>query len=251
MNKPKFAKFVEQAGKTTDCADEGINSSIKSQEMQVNCSSARIGQFSSLLPVLFGYNYKINTLTTITGSESIAVASGNGDKNEEIKELWSAEELTVNLVNKTAMRIANLKHKLDEQLKTIKILQGNNEKYRECSQLIHEEKNVDNSQLFQNSSLSSKGGKIETIKELKKRKSPNKHAAKMKTSTSTKIGIQRPIASQIKRKRLRRGVSIKEFFYHPLVVDCSASMPEELTKEEFLRQLRLIPTTYLMSHDPK
>ena len=251
MNKPKFTKFVEQVGQTTDFADKELNNSIKSQEiMQVNCSNACIGQFPSLLPVLFGYNYKINALTTNTGSESFAVTPGNGNKNEEIKELWSAEELTVNLVNKTATRIANLKHKLDEQMKTIKILQGN-EKYRKCSQLIHEEKNVDNSQSFQDSSMSNKSGKTVKIKEPRKQESSDKRIAKMKASTSTKIAIQKPIASHMKRKRLRRGVSMKHFFYHPLVVDCYASMPEELTKEEFLRQLRLIPTTYLTSHDTK
>ena len=217
--------------------------------MQLNCSSTPLSQFPTLLPVLFGYNYKINTVITNTDSESTA---GNG-KNEdaEMKELWSAEELTENLVNKTAMRIANLKHKFDEQLKAIKILQENNEKCRERPQLIHEEKNVANSRSFHNSSLSSNGGETASVG-LKKQGRSNSRIAKTNEPTSTKVGIQRRTGSQMKRrKRLRRGVPIKEFFYHPLVVDCRASIPEELTKEEFLRQLRLIPTTYSMNRETK
>ena len=239
MNELKFTEFVEQACQNTNFPAEGENNSTNSQEvMQFSGSSARFGQFPSLSPaVLFGYNYKESNFNTQTHSGPMAAEKGG----ENVKELWSAEELTVNLVNKTAMRIANLKHKLDEQLKNIKTLQENEGKYRDYPEPInHEQKNVDNF------GIPSQGFSLPN-----NQVNVNRRIVKTpKQSGLTKTGKQRPTVPEMKkRKRLRRGVPLKEFFYHPLVVDCNAALPEDLTKEEFLRQLRLIPKSYFMTQN--
>ena len=252
MNELNFTESAQQENQITNFRKEGGNHTTNSQEvMQPSCSSARLGRFPSLSPVLFGYNYILSTCNTNTNS-----GRPGGGENENVKQLWSAEELTLNLVNKTAMRIANLKHKLDEQLKNIKILQGNKEKYRDYPEPIHQQDHFDNSHIplkgdshisLKGFDLSNTNGETQTVKKFKNQTSDSKRTTKTKESGKTKI--QRPIVSQTKRrKRLRRGVPLKEFFYHPLVVDCSASVPEELTKEEFLRQLRLIPKSYFITH---
>ena len=238
MNELNFTEFAHQENQSNFLVRKETNSK-NFQEVERPCSSWRIDQFPSLPPVLVGYNCK---RSSFSDKNTHSRSAANDGKNENIKELWSAEELTVNLVNKTAMRIASLKHKLDEQLKNIQMLQENKEKQRDCPEPIHEQ-NFDHSHtsIDKDFGLSNTNEKTRTVEVPEKQKYVN-HTTKNK-SKLTKICVQRPSVSQKKRKkRLRRGIPFKEFFYHPLVVDCSASVPGELTKREFLRQLRLIPT---------
>lgn len=182
----------------------------------------------------------------------------NGSENK-IKELWSAEELTANLVNKTTMKIASLKRKLDEQLKNIKILQENEDKCRNSLKTIPEPRKTDHNHYIpeQRSGVPNHTWKMLTVKKkrkIKKRqescKCINEGIAKTKGSGSIKLDVQKPTVSQItRRKRRRCGVPLKRFFYHPLAMDCCASQPEKLTKEQFLRQLRLIPTSYFITQN--
>lgn len=165
--------------------------------------------------------------------------SGGTASIVKMKELWSAEELTVNLGNKTAMRIANLKSRLNEQLKTIKLLQENRGKFKDSSEHNHEEKKIRNSYI---SEENCHFGKRVAVSKVKK-PGQSFHSKKAKQSCITRL-----MPPQTKRKkRRRRGVPLKDFFYHPLVVECRASGPEQLTKEEFLRQLRLIPISYFQT----
>jgi hypothetical protein len=229
MNKLNFTEIVQHGeNQTANFLVRGSANSTNSQEVVQLCSNSCMIRFSCQSPVLFGHNYKPSTFTsTSTPSRSA----------ENIKEFWSAEELTVNLVNRTTMRIANLKHKLDEQLNNIKLLQGNQGNYRDSPEPINEQNSAKS-----HFGSSNKNGEKLTVDSVRKEKNVNP-SRKVNKAEATKTSVGKPSVPHRKRKkRLRRGTQLKEFFYHPLVVDCSASVPEELTKEEFLRQLRLIPT---------
>lgn len=198
----------------------------------------KIDQFPSLTPVLIESNYKLNADSGSTVAEHIT-------ENEQVKklELWSAEELTVHLVNKTAMRIASLKKKIDKQLKNIEVLKSNQKYSEKCLDTIDKfNKSYVLSRVI--SGLSQKETSLIAVVE--KDEICQEDNAKRKNSWPAKCNVRRTTASQIvqKQRRSRRGLSFKQFFYHPLVVDCKAFAPEDLTKEQFLRQLRLIPKPY-------
>ena len=243
MNEINFTELAEQANRNGNFVAGGENNSIISQStMEFSGSNAHVRQLPRptpvSTPVVHDYNYKLSVSSTNTHFGLMA-CEGN-DENNDIKELWSPEELTANLVNKTATRIANLKHKLDEQLKGIKLLQAENEqKYRDYSKGLDEKKVEESFHTRPNDlGLLNKTEDKQTVKNMVKQANCNKG-----TKTKRLRVAKNDISSTMKRrKRLRRGLPVKEFFYHPLVVECSAFEPNELTKEEFLRQLRLIPT---------
>ena len=228
--------------------------------LNVHYSGSKIDHFPSLLPILV-CNDKICSDKIRAACAKVVKKSAIGSA-VVVSGARTTESSNLELGDETARKIASLKIKLDEQLRTINSLTKNNRCRTVPLANEHDAKTIENSgnnsasshfplclensigQQKENSKEAASLSNSETPQKCGRvKKQRNKRNIKPKTKLSKQGCVKtretrRTAVNEIRPRRKRR---CRNSLVCPQVLEMSERLPHELTKEEFLRHLRLIP----------
>ena len=232
--------------------------------LSLNYSGSKIHRFPSLSPVCRCCSHRYIDRKQESNDGKAATMA---DKSDSVRNGCQLTVLTPagsefnNLENQSAGKIAFLKLKLDEQLRAIETLTkkskdkptsialeqnektlvtfpGINSTSINCS---HSDRGLERvSHNVVSSQTTEKPQRFAHAKKRRNRSVQSKSKQSKRGQGCETVLVQQSSARKISRNKRRRALRKKESPHKP-VVDTSGRLPDELTKEEFLRNLRLMP----------